>query len=127
LHQVRENLVSLPRRFGDQVFAPFKVPIDRRRGDPGQLGGLRKGKPRRALFLDQTKFIASLLGGPASFSDERLEQVHRHLNITDADFDEMEALLAEALEEHGVDATDVRVIGGVIESKRALIVARRAA
>ncbi len=50
-----------------------------------------------------------------------------HLGIDDGDFDEVEALLAEALEEHGVSAEDIRVIGAVIETKRSLIVARRAA
>lgn len=79
------------------------------------------------LIDHQTKFISSLLGGPASFSDERLEQVHRHLGISHEDFDEASALLAEALEEHGMDKADVSAVIAVIETKRKLIVARAAA
>ncbi|WP_109464899.1 group I truncated hemoglobin [Albibacillus kandeliae] len=95
--------------------------------DSERIGDHFENVDMARLIDHQTKFIASLMGGPASFSDERLEQVHRHLGIDDGDFDEVEALLAEALEEHGVSAEDIRVIGAVIETKRSLIVARRAA
>ena len=35
----------------------------------------------------QTKFIASLLGGPASYSDNQLRQLHSHLDINDMHFE----------------------------------------
>ena len=37
----------------------------------------------------QTKFVASLLGGPAAYTDNQLRQLHSHLPITDAHFDEL--------------------------------------
>ena len=53
--------------------------------------------------------------------------MHRHLGISHEDFDEAAALLAEALEEHGMEQADVTAVISVIETKRKLIVARAAA
>ena len=41
------------------------------------------------LIDHQTKFMSSLMGGPASFSNEELERVHRHLDINEQEFQEM--------------------------------------
>ncbi|WP_424830703.1 group I truncated hemoglobin [Ruegeria sp.] len=79
------------------------------------------------LIDHQTKFVSSLVGGPASFSDDRIETVHRHLNITHEDFDEMGALLTEALAHHGMADADIEIVMDAIESKRSIIVARTAA
>ncbi len=79
------------------------------------------------LIDHQTKFVSSLLGGPASFGDDRLHQVHAHLKISNADFDEMAALLAEALEEHGMSKPDVNQAVAAVEAKRAIIVTKQAA
>ncbi|SMO44908.1 hemoglobin [Ruegeria faecimaris] len=79
------------------------------------------------LIDHQTKFVSSLIGGPTSFSDDRIEAVHRNLNITHADFDEMAALFGEALALHGMEDRHVKIALGAIESKRAIIVTRDAA
>lgn len=79
------------------------------------------------LIDHQTKFIASLMGGPAAFSDERLEAVHRALRISHADFDEMAEILRDALEQHGLSDPDVGRVIEAIEAKRGIIVARNAA
>lgn len=79
------------------------------------------------LIDHQTKFVSSLIGGPAAFSDERIETVHRHLNITHDDFDAMADLFGEALEMHGMSERDVKIALGAIEGKRSIIVARDAA
>lgn len=92
-----------------------------------QIGDYFADVDMARLIDHQTKFISSLLGGPASFSDERLEAVHRALGITHEDFDEMEALLKEALERHGFFETDVRATLTAIEAKRNIIVTRNAA
>ncbi len=74
------------------------------------------------LIDHQTKFIASLMGGPASFSDERLQLVHRQLKISHGDFDEVARLLSATLAEHGVTPDDISLILDAVESKRSLIV-----
>ncbi len=79
------------------------------------------------LIDHQTKFVSSLVGGPASFSDDRIEAVHRHLNISHDDFDEMAALFSEALALHGMAEHDISVAIGAIEEKRSIIVTRTAA
>ena len=74
------------------------------------------------LIDHQTKFISALLGGPASFGDDRLRQVHRHLEINHTDMDEMATLLAEALTMHNMARDDIDEVMRLIESKRPLIV-----
>jgi class 3 adenylate cyclase len=49
----------------------------------------------KRLVDHQTKFIASLMGGPASYSNEQLERVHAHLGITEAAFLESVTLMQE--------------------------------
>jgi hemoglobin len=95
--------------------------------DSDQIGGLFENTDMEKLVDHQTKFVASLLGGPASFSDDRLHQVHAHLAITDADFDEMAEILSDAMSEHGMAEHDVDYVIRGIESKRRLIVTRNAA
>ncbi|MDK3020355.1 group I truncated hemoglobin [Pseudodonghicola flavimaris] len=95
--------------------------------DSDQIGDYFADVDMPRLIDHQTKFISSLMGGPASFSDDRLEAVHRALGISHADFDEMAALLSEALADHGVGATDVGLVLEAIEGKRGIIVARSAA
>ena len=79
------------------------------------------------LIDHQTKFMSSLLGGPASFGDERLSAVHRNLHISHAEFDEIGALLREALLVHGMEEGDIDTALQAVETKRGVIVARAVA
>jgi hemoglobin len=45
------------------------------------------------LVEHQAKFISSVMGGPASYSDAKLREAHAHLQIDDRAFDEMIGLL----------------------------------
>ncbi|WP_170412653.1 group I truncated hemoglobin [Ruegeria atlantica] len=92
-----------------------------------QIGGHFEDIDMPRLIDHQTKFVSSLVGGPASFSDDRIEAVHRHLKISHADFDEMAALFSEALSTHGMEDIHIKIALDAIESKRAIIVARDAA
>jgi hemoglobin len=64
----------------------------------------------RRLIDHQTKFIAFLMGGPASFTNEHLAHVHGHLGIDRAAFDEMIATMRETLEDFDMDDADVRAV-----------------
>ncbi len=75
------------------------------------------------LVDHQTKFIATLLGGPASFSDERLARAHSHLVVNHIHFDEIVLLLSETLTEAGFSEVDRLRVLIAVESKRSLIVA----
>lgn len=86
--------------------------------DSDQIGDYFENVDMARLIDHQTKFMASLLGGPASFSDERLKKVHAPLNLSHEDFDEMARLLRETLLEHGFSATDVDTVIAEIEARR---------
>ncbi|MEL6480990.1 MAG: group 1 truncated hemoglobin [Pseudomonadota bacterium] len=70
------------------------------------------------LIDHQTKFLASLLGGPASSSPEHLRQVHHPLRLTEEEFAEMAVLLRETLEEHGFAEPDVATVIDIVEGHR---------
>ena len=70
----------------------------------------------------QTKFIASLLGGPAAYTDNQLRQLHSHLAIKDSHFDELEIVLRDTLTDHGVEPQDVDAVVAEFAKRRSLIV-----
>ena len=76
------------------------------------------------LIDHQTKFLAALLGGPASFTDEHLRHVHSALAITDAAFDLVKETLHATLVDHGFAAADADAVGAEIERRRRVVVAR---
>ncbi|SDD56294.1 group I truncated hemoglobin [Ruegeria marina] len=90
--------------------------------DSDQIGDYFEDVDMARLIDHQTKFIASVMGGPASFSDDRLRKVHSHLGICHEDMDEMEQLLKQALVQFKVTEADIETIISGIESKRPLIV-----
>lgn len=76
----------------------------------------------RRLIDHQTKFIAFLMGGPASYTSEHLARVHAHLGIDDRAFDEMTLLLRETLEDFDYDETDIATVHSRVTSYRVFIV-----
>ena len=76
----------------------------------------------RRLIDHQTKFVASLVGGPASYSDEALARIHSHLAISENAFAEMASLLKETLEDFELEAVDVIKVCNEIFSRRHLVV-----
>lgn len=73
------------------------------------------------LMDHQTKFVASLMGGPEAMNDERLAHVHQRLDISSEEFDEIVRLLGEAMDHHGMAKSDIQDVANVFNSKRALI------
>lgn len=65
----------------------------------------------------QTKFIASVMGGPASYSDDALHRVHAQLGIDQEQFDEMTTLLEETLEDFDFDRRDIDEVMGHIRAR----------
>ncbi len=74
------------------------------------------------LIDHQTKFVSSLMGGPASFTDTHIENAHRHLTIYDGHFDKLKELVAETLGEFEVDSEDVERVLAAFEMRRSLLV-----
>lgn len=73
------------------------------------------------LMDHQTKFVSALMGGPTSISDEQLALVHRRLDITDAEFDEIVNLLGRAMTQNGMQEADVRDVEQKFNAKRSLV------
>ena len=80
------------------------------------------GSDMRTLIDHQTKFIASLMDGPASYSDEHLERVHARLKIDNAAFEEIVILLSETLEDSGIAKEDVEYVRKKFSSSKHFIV-----
>ena len=70
----------------------------------------------------QTKFVSSLMGGPASYNDDQIRKMHDHLSIDATHFDKLSAILAMTLHDHGLSDEDVATVVGAFESRRALVV-----
>ena len=90
--------------------------------DSDQIGDFFENVDMRKLIDHQTKFIATLMGGPASYTNERLAAMHAKLEINNMDFDEMARLLTQTLSEHGVSDEDVAAVMREIEARRDSIV-----
>ncbi|SEG06058.1 group I truncated hemoglobin [Marinobacterium lutimaris] len=80
------------------------------------------GLDMRRLIDHQTKFIASLMGGPASFSNEALARAHHSLGIDGAAFDEAVKILKFTLEDFELEEGDIsRVIGEVLSRRHCIV------
>jgi hemoglobin len=64
----------------------------------------------RALIEHQTRFIAFVMGGPASFTNDHLERVHARHKISEGAFDEACMLLVETLEDMDFEDEDIQVV-----------------
>jgi len=91
--------------------------------DSERIGDFFDNVDMPRLIDHQTKFVSFLLGGPASYSEDRLRRAHASLHLTNEDFDEVARLLRETLDEHGFDTEDVRAVMTEIEMRRTTILA----
>lgn len=82
------------------------------------LEGYFAGIDMTRLMDHQTKFLCKVLGGPDNYSGRAMQAAHAGLNITHGAFDEVARHLAEALEEAGVEPTDIQAILSVVEGAR---------
>lgn len=74
------------------------------------------------LIDHQTKFIASVMGGPAAYTDDALHRMHAHLKIDKVQFDEMNALLEETLEDFDFEQKDIDEIMAHIKARAPYII-----
>ena len=87
--------------------------------DSDQLAPFFDGVDMRHLVDHQTKFIATIMGGPTSYTDAALQQVHAHLNIDQATFSESVKLMGETLTEFEFEPDDIAaIVRGMREKER---------
>lgn len=90
--------------------------------DSDIIGPIFDGIDMRVMVDHQTKFMATIMGGPVSYTNEHLERVHARHPIDAAAFDEMAEILSDTLEDHNLDKTDIGVILREITSRRPFVV-----
>jgi hemoglobin len=89
--------------------------------DDDDLGPYFEAIDMARIVDHQTKFIATLLGGPASYTDEQIRVMHRHLTIRPADFERLRDMLARTLADHGLEGADVDHVVAEFERRRGLV------
>lgn len=92
--------------------------------DDPALADYFAGTDMARLIDHQTQFVAYVMGGPASFTDEHLARVHAHHGITEAAFEEVVLILRESMEDHGMSETDIGSVIGAVRSKKPFVVTR---
>ena len=78
----------------------------------------------KRLIDHQTKFIASLMGGPVSYTQEHIERVHAHLGITTEAFHESMAMLNETLDDFEFDPEDIQQVEDEMSSYKNFVVTK---
>lgn len=92
--------------------------------DSDVVGPYFDGVDMARLVDHQTKFVGQVMGGPVTYTDEHLAQLHVHLGIGDEAFDEMLAILGETMHDFGFESGDVETVLGEIERRRCWIVSK---
>ncbi len=75
-----------------------------------------------ALVDHQTKFLASLVGGPASYTDHQLHNIHAPMAIRSHHLDSMLEILGETLADHGVKQQDIDLVRTDLLARKASLV-----
>lgn len=74
------------------------------------------------LIDHQTQFLAAAMGGPPSFSDAHLRQVHARLKVSDDAFDEMMQHLEDTLRAFGMAEQDMQQVLRDLDAHRTEVV-----
>ena len=74
------------------------------------------------LIDHQTKFVSSLMGGPASFTDDHIERAHRHMPIENTHFDKLKAIVKKTLSDFDVAPDDIQTILNAFEQRRTILI-----
>jgi hemoglobin len=86
------------------------------------LAGYFPGVDQSVLRAHQVDLLAEIAGGPRQYTGRALATAHRHLNVTDPDFDRVLGHLNAALVEAGADAGTIRGVLTAIEAMRGEVV-----
>jgi hemoglobin len=92
--------------------------------DSDAIGDYFENVDLARLIDHQTKFIASVMGGPVSISDDHLQRAHAGLGIDETALDEMLRLLEQTFREFGLEEADITRVVAKIRRRSHLIVTR---
>lgn len=89
-----------------------------------RLAPFFRGSDMRRLIEHQAKYISAVMGGPASYTEDQLREVHAHLAITSRDFDEMLSHFRAAMQDKGFAPEDTEAVMRKLAGLRRAIVNR---
>lgn len=84
-----------------------------------------RGVDMQRLVEHQALFLAYIMGGPASYSDEELRRTHAPLHIDQPAFEEMLGMLREVLAEWDLGPADIEQVMAAMTSRRPSIIGGR--
>ncbi len=90
--------------------------------DDDEIGPFFDDVEMSRIVDHQTKFVSSLMGGPASYTDDQIQKMHARLDIGHAHFDRLEQILRETLTDHGLSPEDAEAIIAAFEGRRDVVV-----
>ena len=90
--------------------------------DSPNMGPDFHGVDKKRQIDHQTKVIAFLMGGPASYSDEHLRSIHQHMNIGREALNEMVELMTETLEDFDFSDEDIEAVRKQLLNRARLII-----
>ena len=96
--------------------------FDRLLADPTLAPVFERVNVRRHV-ASTSRFVAAATGGPKPWTGRSMEEAHRHLNITNDQFDRVAGHLAVALHELSVPSDTASEVLTLVSSLRSKIVA----
>jgi hemoglobin len=114
---------SLFEKYGGmEVLSPIVLDFYDRVLRSAQVAHFFEGVDMDALVAHQVNFFAVAMDGPKLYNGRTMAEAHRGLGITQADFNEVAAILADTLEDNGVVDDDVQIILGRVAQLSSVIV-----
>lgn len=107
---------------GFSVVSKIVLDLYERLLDDDDLGPFFDDVEFSKIVDHQTKFVSSVMGGPASYTDTQIQKLHSHLPISGAHFARLSEILMQVLTDHGVDDADAQEIVGAFAQRRNLVV-----
>ena len=107
---------------GFSVVSKIVLDLYERLLDDDDLGPFFDDVEFAKIVDHQTKFVSSMMGGPASYTDVQIQKLHSHLPITGENFARLATILTQVLSDHGVSDEDAAEIVGAFTQRRNLVV-----
>lgn len=80
------------------------------------------GVDLQKLSLLQAQFLCEAIGGPKMYQGGNIQVVHKHMKITDYEYETVVNRFEEIFERNGLDKNEVKFIGAFIRSNKNQIV-----
>jgi hemoglobin len=76
----------------------------------------------RRLIEHQAKFVSAVMGGPASYTDQEIREIHAHLGVDDTAFEALVELFADTVAIYVEDPADAAMVVATVRTRKALVV-----